>query len=289
MGERDENQSVTGSDGAENSSSLAVLHPTQAHYAAVFGVSVRTIKTWIAIGRDARPPERPPLDEPARMKDWYSRHMTNRVPDRLVDLAASIARGTGANSPHSSDSPLAAPLPFVSPAVAASSHSDASAGPLFATAAAATTPGATPRTAVPVGSGGFTATLGHLREAASITGERYARLAADPTKEAEAEHAHRIWSKLTKELLAYEKSAQDLLQSSGQSWASSDVIAALDDLHPPLRDGVLSLYGRLASRLDLLPTFEQRDRLFRDEARRLFAGLVANKFTASPAPSTAAA
>ena len=50
---------------------------------------------------------------------------------------------------------------------------------------------------------------------------------------------------------------------------------------------MLSIYDRLESRLEPLTSADRR-RVFREEVRRLFSTLIANKFTAPPAELEAA-
>lgn len=42
-------------------------------YAAKYDFSLRTIKRWIALGRDLDPEDLPPLDDPAEMAAWWER------------------------------------------------------------------------------------------------------------------------------------------------------------------------------------------------------------------------
>lgn len=76
-----------------------VLHPTNptaprartwclypvVHYCTVYGYSVRAIKGWLATGRAAN--DMPPLDDPAAMAGWWTRHFEHRVPDRILGAA----------------------------------------------------------------------------------------------------------------------------------------------------------------------------------------------------------
>lgn len=54
-------------------------------YVAVYEVSERSIKTWVARGREAK--DWPPLEAPAEMAAWYGRVMNPRIPARLAALA----------------------------------------------------------------------------------------------------------------------------------------------------------------------------------------------------------
>lgn len=249
-----------------------------AHYVEIYGAAERTLKHWIALGRQAQPePDLPPLDDPAAMKDWYARNKKNRVPDRLLALASSAARL--ASSPDET--------PHASPPRSSAAPGAPACGYVTTPPPASPTPPGFSSSPPPPVSGparGYSATLERLRQAEAAAGERYTTLILDPdpAKQAEAEQARRSWQLLTKELRAYEKDAEEVLQKSGQSWVAAEVIAAIHELHIPLRDGMLSLYDRIESQLDGLPRGE-RKRLFRAEVRRLYATLVAHRFTALPA------
>ncbi|MBS0661385.1 MAG: hypothetical protein JSR82_24495 [Verrucomicrobia bacterium] len=54
-------------------------------YAVTYEVSDRSIKAWVARGRDAK--DWPPLNEPHKMADWYARVLNAKIPPRLVALA----------------------------------------------------------------------------------------------------------------------------------------------------------------------------------------------------------
>ena len=247
-----------------------------AHYEPIFSASNRTLKGWLAIGRAATPPDLPPYDAPERMASWYGKHKKNRVPDHLVALAAAGAAAAPA-APSLPGPLFEAPEP-ASPAPADCGHvTTMLARPPTPASSAGAPSAATPPAR------GYSATLERLRQAEAAAGERYTTLILepDPAKQAEAEQARRSWQLLTKELRAYEKDAEEVLQKSGQSWVAAEVVAVMHELHIPLRDGMLSLYDRIESQLDGLPRGE-RKRLFRAEVRRLYAALVTHRFTALP-------
>lgn len=253
--------------------------PKVSDYAKIYGVAERTIKHWSQIGRSAKPPDLPPFDEPAKMKDWYARNKKNRVPDRLVQLSAQVARLEAGQPLH-----FPAKAAALAEAEPATGHVSGSSPRAPAAAAPAGIPATVPRAAAR----GYLATLERLREAESAAGERYTRLILEVGKESEAEQARRAWESLTKQMRAYEKDAREVLEASGQLWPAAEVKAVIFELHAPLRDSIESLYDRLESKLDTLPRAE-RKKAFRAEVARLFAGLLANRFTAPPEPAQAAA
>src|SRR6266403_1797818 len=70
-------------------------------YAEIFSRSPRAIKSWISAGRNAAPPELPPLDHPELMRDWWTRHMQRRPPDGIVAMAVAgrvLSNGQGASA-----------------------------------------------------------------------------------------------------------------------------------------------------------------------------------------------
>lgn len=69
-------------------------HRTTEEYARLFECQPRTIKYWRTRGRRMEPPDYVPLDDPAAMLGWWSRTMSIRAPDRLVQLAAAADSAT---------------------------------------------------------------------------------------------------------------------------------------------------------------------------------------------------
>jgi hypothetical protein len=67
-------------------------------YESVFATKVRQIKNWIALGKAAKPAELPPLDSPGEMAAWWTRHMKQRVPAKLIALASQKTSGAAPNS-----------------------------------------------------------------------------------------------------------------------------------------------------------------------------------------------
>lgn len=248
-------------------------HPL-AHYVEIYDAAERTLKHWISIGRQAQPePDLPPLDAPERMKDWYARHKKNRVPDRLVQLAATAAQlGSAAPTPR-----LVAPPPAAGCGIDTTKPAES--------APASTPPPASNRP--PPAATGFSATLERLRAAEAAAGEKYTQLILEG-KDAEAESAERRWQKLRSDLRDYERDAQKVLSAQGKLWPADEVAAVLYELHTVILQSFESLYSRLETELRTLPR-EDAKRLYLAECRRLRSSLVANKFTAPAAPEVLAA
>lgn len=64
-------------------------------YVPIYERHLRVIKGWIAVGKKAvdgngRPaPDLPPLDDPPLMAAWWEKHMTQRVPAKLLSFAVT--------------------------------------------------------------------------------------------------------------------------------------------------------------------------------------------------------
>lgn len=264
---------------------LQTLDWYETHFQALLGlaappVRMRAMKRWIAIGRDKSPPAPPPLDDPGRLKDWWTQHMANRVPDWICQLAVV--------APSTTQPPAPAPAPAP----------EASVGPLFDAAARASTSPTAPGGAAPVG---YASALQRVRAAEAAAGELYTSLirrAADPTATddqrarltAEAEQARRSWDDLGDRLRAMERDAEKILAASGRMWMADDVLAANNLVHLVLRESLRGLWRRARPKLLAKPILEQ-DAVWEAEVDLLFAELRANKFTApaaAPAPDVAA-
>ncbi len=68
-------------------------------YAKLYGRSVRQIKRWTKLGRDARPRDMPPLDRPGKMLAWWNRNIKLPPPPILEQFALDEAKGTEAEAP----------------------------------------------------------------------------------------------------------------------------------------------------------------------------------------------
>lgn len=58
-------------------------------YGLRYGVSGRTVRSWIELGKDLEPRDLPPLHHPPSLAEWYRAYRNNRVPDGIADLAAT--------------------------------------------------------------------------------------------------------------------------------------------------------------------------------------------------------
>ena len=250
-----------------------------ADYVKTYGRKVRVLKDWIATGRDAVPPVLPPFDEPPRMLAWWKAHKKNRPPDILLTLATKAEPKKSANV-------------ATTPPVTATT---APAGPLFEGVVATATASAE----VGVGSisphaTGFSASLNRQRIAEAKAGELHNSLVAaaiaatDPDLkmrlQTAAEQANRQWASLTSEMRKAEADAPKILAAAGKNWDADAVVAALHEIHVPMRDGIKALVRRVRPLLADLPGGEQ-DALWDREVEKLFTAWRRNKFIAAALPA----
>lgn len=241
------------------------LHPLE-HYEAIFHRKSRMLKLWIATGRDATPPELPPFDDPPKMKLWWVRHMSHRVPDDIEQLAAE---------------------PSAAPALPADSPFPANRPEQATPASASNGPPSPPPAASHLS--GFAAALDRIRSAEAVAGELYNALlkkARDATIDAdrlryttEAERARRAWDEQLDKLRTYEKDADAILAKAGKSWNSDDVLSSTITIHTALAESIRNLARRMDAKLAALPA-DKRLPAWLAEVDRMFAELRANRFTA---------
>lgn len=91
-------------------------------YEPLYDTGERAIKRWVKTGREANPPELPPLDQPELMAAWWRRHMAQRVPakllalERVADLGSaevvepSAEQTVGASGPAGEDKNQVTPI-----------------------------------------------------------------------------------------------------------------------------------------------------------------------------------
>lgn len=239
-----------------------------AHYAPLLNRSVRSLKSLVAIGKDAVPPDLPPFDDLPAMKGWWLRRMKNRVPDDIAALATVAA--------PTPPSPPTAPPPAIGPLF--------DAVPPGSSASAPAIPGSVP---------GFLAALKRVRDAEAATGRLYNLLLAQAAAPdcltenrsrfaAEAESARRAWDDNLNRLRTMERDAAPILAASGRMWNADDVLAANDLVHQVLRESIRGLLRRARPKL-LGRTPAEQDDVWAAEVEGLFSELRENKFTAPPA------
>lgn len=203
------------------------------HYVPIFERSLRLLKGWIADGRDANPPELPPLDRPEEMLAWWHRVKKNRAPDVLRRLAA--AGGKSVTTPPDPAKISPTPSLVAQPAAPAAAVSVAAAPVLAASAAVATSLPALGETT------GYTAMLNRLRIGEARAGALHQQLLDDAlaTKDpdlrlrlqAAAERAYESWTKVGGDLRRAEADAPKILSAQGKAWDGDAVLAAVEAFH----------------------------------------------------------
>lgn len=259
------------------------LKPYEA-YTAIYQCSLRTVKGWVAAGKDHQPtPLPPPLDDPPAMLAWWRSVKTNRPPDLLVQLAA---RGAGPAPDPSPAAPpiLPAPLPF-KPATAPAQP----ANPAPADANLAEPPAAL--FVAPSGQTiGYSAFLNRLRHAEANAGSAYAQLQADALTARSTEDRIRIlgaadqayisWTKVTDQMRKAEADAPKILAAAGKNWDADAVLAAMEAFHLVQKSLLSLLVTNLRPRLRACTTETEADILWTAELDRIFGMWSPEQFSA---------
>jgi len=230
-----------------------VYQHSRAHYATLYGTSLRSVANWIKHGLLQEPPAPPPLDNPVEFISWWGKFMVHRVPDRIYEAANKV---TGSHTPSLQEP---SPLPILpDPAVASVIPPSPS--------SAAT---------------GFLASLLRTREEESAAHGRYKAAVEEPDpNEGKIRVTQKNWQDLSEHLRQLEKAAPDVLRRSGDMWLAVDVIRELASIHTVIVNGVRSLGRRFATKTGVEWTVE-RDRIFAEEVNFIFRSLTESKFSAS--------
>lgn len=221
-------------------------------YSTIYGFEKRTIKRWIQTGRDANPPELPPLDDPAAMPGWWGKYMTWRVPDKII-AAASAAKA--AEAPASQ--PVVVPVPAVA---------DSAPPP--------------PPHIEETGELGLQGSLDRLRDAERNAHAAYiAAVSAVEPNDGEIKNKQRIWTDIANQLRATEKASPDILLASGDLVSKSELQKVLAEIHITIAQSFRAMIRRVRPKIqNLTPT--AADAVWNEEVDRVFAALKNNEFTA---------
>jgi hypothetical protein len=82
-----------------------------AEYVVQFGLvagSERTLKRWVATGREKQPADLPPFDQPQQLASWWRRNMRNKAPDwvsKLEQVGGSVPAEGKEVTPPAADLP----------------------------------------------------------------------------------------------------------------------------------------------------------------------------------------
>ena len=208
-------------------------------YVAIYGKAERTILWWVRQGRERETPDLPPLDDPAKMPEWWARVMRQRCPD-VVLSAARVAPVAPQVAPSMTSAPGGVPSSKVSPP-----------------ASVATT-------------AGFEDNLRNLREQVS---KAYAALVdaqnapdPDPVK---IEIAQRHWMKLDAAAQAAEAKAPDILEKMGRLVDREQLAAELAPMLGAVANSIRSMRRRLKPQLAKATSEAEEDAIWQrgiDEA-----------------------
>ncbi len=213
----------------------------QKEYAEFYNQSDRTIKRWVARGRDGNDP--PPLDDPVAMVAWWAKHFSHKCPDCILEAARQSAPARPAAPPAFSRP--AAPIEEGDP--------------------------------VEVGTG-FREMLERVKRAEAEAYQEYNK-ALKANDESRLASTRKQWSELSKQLRELERDAPDILSRSGGMVEKSAVEKVIAEIHGPIINGVRSMWRRIRSRMMTTPE-NQQDGVWQAECDRLFARLNESAFTA---------
>jgi hypothetical protein len=167
---------------------------TQAQLAAAWGYSPRSIKGWLAEGRDANDPC--PLTRPAEMAAWFCRvHAPRQCPDKLRAAADRLLE----------DKPAA--LPAVAPTAPPPERSE-----------------------IPEEAKGMLAMLNRLRTAEATIHDDYMKAIASGNEQ-RSTYLMKEWSQIAEKLRAMEKVAPETLEKLGLYVKKSEVLRELEPIH----------------------------------------------------------
>ena len=82
-------------------------------YAARFGSDERTLKRYVARGREVDPPDLPPFHRPADLHAWCERRMPNRCPQWVLDIASKFHEPAEKLQEMEPSAPIIAEKPLV--------------------------------------------------------------------------------------------------------------------------------------------------------------------------------
>lgn len=84
-------------------------------WAELYGTNEKTVRRWTNRGREADPPELPPLAAPHEMELWYVRHHKQECPEKLKRSILQVAEKMAIASPVDAQDGTSAPLEIVPP------------------------------------------------------------------------------------------------------------------------------------------------------------------------------
>jgi hypothetical protein len=212
-------------------------------------VQARAVHRWMQVGRDAVPPELPPLDEPWRLASWYARRMNVRCPDWMKTIERQHFHG-------------------------ADIRDDAMQKPAAVDVSELGFTGALNRCRALEAASGERALLMKRRADAAATPEEM------EFWKREAQTASSEWEDAADRLRTMEMAAPKILAASGKAWNADEVIASLETIHVALKISIENLLKRVRPKMAGRPPTEQ-DAIWIAEVETMFAALRNNKFMAA--------
>lgn len=204
-------------------------------YSEKYSAGERTIKRWVKLGRKAGQP--PPLDAPEEMAAWWGKVMRQRVPDRILALAA------------------ARPAPSVAPAPAP-----------------AGTPPPDPEGDAPpdVADLGLEASVRRLQRLEYDANQRLVR--AIETNE-DIEGAQRRWERVVELLRKAESSLIQVRQERGDMVPKAEVRAAIVEVHGQIATSLRGMLRRVWDRLAAAVEAGQREEIWQTSLDDIFESM----------------
>jgi hypothetical protein len=212
-------------------------------YAAKYGTHLRNLKNWIAIGKQHQ--DKPPLDRPDLMPEWWSRRMQHRVPEKIISLARQFVAET--TLPSEPTAHVCTPPPIGAPSVASQGADSKGAN---------------------MGS-----SLDRLREAEGAASAAYvaavAALSAGTGDEGDVEIKQRRWERAADMLRKAETAYFKLADIKGDNLPRRDVARYLQEIHSSLSESLRGLVERVRPKLSG-KTEQEQDLIWNLELDRAF-------------------
>lgn len=227
-------------------------------YEDTYKCNERTIKRWIARGKESSPPDLPPLDEPRRMPAWWALHYRHKCPEALTIAAVAAGWSPETSVVDQVPAPAGEALPSPPPA-----------GAVFEE--------------IPSALSGYAEMLERARRAEAVTGGEFERLNAvqgDQRDEAKIAAARKAWLDNAKLLRELDRDANEILESQGHSMSRAAVLKILAEMHGPVLNGMRSILRKIWSQLKLAESLAEGDRIYQAEVDRVCSRLIDSDFMA---------
>ena len=215
-------------------------------YGKWYGVSERSIRSWVTVGRHAG--DFPPLDDPLKMPDWWSRNQKRSIPNKIFEAPKVKARMEAESLASSELGQIA----LESEAVSGPSDADSEdSAPKKIAENGKNKERESARREFEAGGWGISARLERL---ATVEGELCAAyfevLKNDNAGETEIARAQKRWTDAAEALRKLEKDAPEILKQRGELLVRSEVCEAVQRAHGAIRSAIETLLRRVRPRLE---------------------------------------